>query len=496
MLSTPLSYCKLSYMNSHRHTILFVSEDPEACRSARDVFVEDQDYRLINCETEQSASEKLNDIDCQLIICDEAAIANARKNFLVTERVRGPHTARIVFGQPGKADRAFKIARNCAAFLHLQQPLVDEQLSMVAKRALEMAELSRRHRILSRELKLSIDDNLFGGHKEETIKAPWSRFEKLIYVSPAMDTLCANARQAAATELPILIQGETGTGKELLARAVHYNSSRRESPMHVQNCGGIADEALHSELFGHVSGAFSGAISDRLGLFRAADGGTVFLDEISEVSPAFQVSLLRFLQEGEVKPLGSDSIRIADVRIIAASNQRLEKLVSEGKFRKDLYYRLKGFELDIPPLRDRVDDIPALAAYFLERASEINSKRIIGISREALDKLAIYDFPGNVRELEMEISRAAALAYNNSYILPKHFSSAISSLQHRKDVLAHIEADERTLKEIIEDMESQIVLRVLTRLKWNQSKAAESLGLSRVGIANKIKRYGLDQKDT
>lgn len=482
-------------MNSHHHTVLFVSQDPEVLRSAREVFAYEQHYRLINCDSEQSATEKLNNIDCQLIFCDEAVIANARKSFLVTARVKAPHAARVVFGDKGKADRTFNIARNCAAFLHLEKPLAAAQLSIVAKRALEMAELSRRHRILSRELKLSIDDNLFGGHKEEPIKAPWSRFEKLIYVSPAMDTLCANARQAAATELPILIQGETGTGKELLARAVHYNSSRREFPMHVQNCGGVSDEALHSELFGHVSGAFPGAISDRLGLFRAADGGTVFLDEISEVSPTFQVSLLRFLQEGEVKPLGSDSVMGADVRIIAASNRRLDLLVSEGKFRKDLYYRLKGFELDIPPLRERADDIPPLSTYFLERASEVNSKRIIGISREALDRLSMYDFPGNVRELEMEISRAAALAYNNSYILPKHFSSAISSLQPRPEALAHVEADGRTLKEIIEDMESQIILRVLTRLKWNQSKAAESLGLSRVGIANKIKRYGLDQKD-
>ncbi len=481
-------------MNSLVCTVLFVSQDPKANKSAKAVFADERHYRLINCETEQDAAEKFNNVDCQLIICDEAVLANVRKNFLVTARVKGPQTARIVFGDDSKSERIGKIARNSAAFLRMRKPLKSEHLGMVAKRALEMAELSRRHRILSRELKLSIDDDLFGGHKEEAIKAPWSRFEKLIYVSPSMDALCAAARQAARTELPILIQGETGTGKELLARAVHYNSSRRESPMHVQNCGGVTDEALHSELFGHVSGGFPGAISDRLGLFRAADGGTVFLDEISEISPAFQVSLLRFLQEGEVKPLGSDFVQNADVRIIAASNRPLDRLVSEGKFRKDLYYRLKGFELDIPALRDRVDDIPALAAFFLERAAEINSKRIVGISREALDKLSMYDFPGNVRELEMEISRAAALAYNNSYILPKHFSEVIASIEARKDSLASIEADGRTLKEIIEDLESQIVFRVLTRLNWNQSKAAQSLGLSRVGIANKIKRYSLDQK--
>ena len=481
-------------MTTHQHSILFVSDDDATRRVAKAVFSKDQDYRLINCKDEKTAIEKLDDIDCHLIICDETVIANARKNFLVTVRVSDPHIPKIVIGDGSEISRAHKIARNCAAFIHLSKPLVANQLAVTAKRALEMAELSRRHRILSRELKLSIDDNLFGIQKEEPIKAPWSRFEKLIYVSPKMDALCANARQAAATELPILIQGETGTGKELLARAVHYNSSRRESPMHVQNCGGVSDEALHSELFGHVRGAFTGAVADRLGLFRAADGGTVFLDEISEISPIFQVSLLRFLQEGDVKPLGSDEVQKANVRVIAASNRRLDKLVSEGAFRKDLYYRLKGFELDIPALRDRVDDVPALANYFLERASETISKRIVGISREALDKLAGYDFPGNVRELEMEISRAAALANNNSYILPKHFSDVIAHLQIQNDAFANFESEGRTLKEMVEAMESKIVFRVLNRHKWNQSKAAEALGLSRVGIANKIKRYDLDKE--
>lgn len=489
-------------MTSHHHTVLFVSSDKTARRIVCDVFGQNQDYRLISCADEKTARAKLNDIDCQLILCDEAAVANARRNFLVSTRVKQPHVQRIVFGNAndgfGKGSdtpRAAKIARHCAAFVHLATPLDADQLSVMAKRALEMAELSRRHRILSRELKLSMDDNLFGGHKEEPIKAPWSRFERLIYVSPQIDALCANARQAAATELPILIQGETGTGKELLARAVHYNSSRRESPLHVQNCGGVSDEDLHSELFGHVCGAFPGAIADRLGLFRAADGGTVFIDEVSEISPTFQVSLLRFLQEGEVKPLGSDDVQTANVRIIAASNRPLDQLVAEGSFRKDLYYRLKGFELDIPPLRERVDDIPALSAYFLERASQINGKRIVGISREALEKLSAYAFPGNVRELEMEITRAAALANNNSYILPKHFSEDIASLEPGKDEFAIFDTEGRTLKEMTETMERQIVRRALDRYKWNQSKAAKSLGLSRVGIANKIKRYELDKKE-
>ena len=224
---------------------------------------------------------------------------------------------------------------------------------MAIERSLEMSELSRRHRVLSRELKISMDDGIFGEAAPFSVKGGWSQFEKLVYVSAKMAELCAEAKQAATTNLPILIHGETGTGKELLARAIHFNSDRMNAPMLVQNCGGINEETLLSEIFGHVRGAFTGAISDRLGLFRAADGGTVFLDEISEISPGFQVSLLRFLQEGEVKPLGSDEMGHSDVRIIAASNRPLDKMVEKGEFRRDLYYRLKGFELEIQPLRAR-----------------------------------------------------------------------------------------------------------------------------------------------
>ncbi len=193
----------------------------------------------------------------------------------------------------------------------------------MVKRGLEARELAKRHRLLAREFKLSSDLTEFERPilpmRNESL-----RFEKLVYVSEKMTEMCDLARKAAKTDLPILIQGETGTGKELLARAVHFNSYRHASPLMIQNCGGMPDELLHSELFGHKRGAFTGAISDRLGLFRAADGGTVFLDEISDVSKTFQVSLLRFLQEGEVKPLGSDKTQTCDVRVLAASNRPLE----------------------------------------------------------------------------------------------------------------------------------------------------------------------------
>ncbi len=249
---------------------------------------------------------------------------------------------------PARTPGGFELANRTAAFVFVFKPLDPMQLGVIAKRALEQAELARRHRILSRELKLSLDEEIFQTTPDGSVQGGYSQFERLVFVSAKMAELVAEAKMAATTNMPVLIQGDTGTGKELLARAIHFNSDRRKSPMLVQNCGGIAENMLHSELFGHVQGAFPGAISDRLGLFRAADGGTVFLDEVSEISPQFQVALLRFLQEGEVKPLGSDTMLHSDVRIIAASNKSIEKMVQQGTFRRDLYYRLRGFQLTCP----------------------------------------------------------------------------------------------------------------------------------------------------
>lgn len=327
------------------------------------------------------------------------------------------------------------------------------------------------------------------------LHAESQRFEKLVYVSEKLSELCDLSRKAARTELPILIQGETGTGKELLARAIHYSSNRKASPLMVQNCGGMSDELLQSELFGHKRGAFTGAISDRLGLFRAGDGGTVFLDEISEVSPSFQVSLLRFLQEGEVKPLGSDKTQTCNVRIIAASNRPLRTLVAEGKYRQDLYFRLKGFELEVPPLRDRPDDIPALAEFFAAKHSDAIGRKILGISAGVLEKLSAFEFPGNVRELENEIRRMVALAEDGEYLTTKYISPAIlaaSPRQHSSAANTYMPQG-ATLKDKVESLEKHILYEALVRHRWNQSRAANELGLSRVGLANKIKRYSLDE---
>jgi two-component system response regulator HupR/HoxA len=477
---------------SSDHTVLVVSRDEDLIAAVRSALNAKADYRVLLAEDDRAAAQQLDGVAVNLVLCDLDCVPDAADNILTRCRVSHPGICRIAIGSPGDGARGSELARRSAAYLHLFKPLLADQIALVVKRGLEMNELSRRHRLLSRELKISVDDQIFGERSDLSVKGGYSQFEKLVYASTAMADLIAEARKAATTDLPVLIEGETGTGKELLARAIHFNSSRVDSPMHVQNCGGMLDSTLHSELFGHVRGAFTGATTDRLGLFRAADGGTVFLDEISDVSASFQVSLLRFLQGGEVKPLGSDKIVHANVRIIAASNRPLAQMVEQGEFRRDLYYRLKGFALHIPPLRARREDIPTLTDFFVEKYAGVVGRRVIGITQLALARLQAYSWPGNVRELESEIRRAVALAESGGYISDRNLSEVFDNIPIQEDPIAAADVGEGSLKDMVELLEQRVLSATLTRLRWNQSRAAEALGLSRVGLANKIKRYGLD----
>ncbi len=479
---------------STEHTIVLTTKDAVLRDTVSSALTSADGYRLIVSESEKGAAKRLDDVDVHLLVCDADIIDSDSENIIVRSRLSHPNVPRIVISSQNNEATAAKIARTGAAYLYLCKPVSPDQLALVAKRALELNEIARRHRVLSRELKISIDDGIFGTSEESAVKGGPSQFERLVYVSPKMAELAAEARQAAATELPVVINGETGTGKELLARAIHFNSSRMNSPLHVQNCGGLSDDVLQSELFGHVRGSFTGAIADRLGLFRAADGGTVFLDEISEVSPNFQVSLLRFLQEGEVKPLGSDKMQYADVRIIVASNRPLLDLVEKGEFRRDLYYRLKGFELCIPPLRERSEDIAVLTDFFIQKYAGVVGRSVVGLAKSTLAKLESYNYPGNVRELEAEVRRMLAVAEQGGYISDRHLSPTIAKMPVAKEPAPELEPDGRTLKDKVEALESRILKQALDRHHWHQSNAAAELGLSRVGLANKIKRYKLQGK--
>ncbi len=476
-------------------TVLAVTKDKELSAMLELALAQDRGYRLANCSSSKEALKRLAGQEISLVFFD-ADLEEEEKSLLpVKVRVAYPRVIRIITASPKQLGVADKLARDSASYLFLTKPVVVSQIRLAIKRALELSELSRRHRIVSKELRLSVDDDLFSEGKSMSVQGGISKFERLVYVSPVMSEVVARAKTAAKTPMSILITGETGTGKELMARAVHFNSDRAGSPMHVQNCGGVEDTTLRAELFGHLAGAIPGVAAERLGLFRAADGGTVFLDEISEVSPTFQAALLRFLQDGEVKPVGSDEVFHSDVRIIAATNRPLDEMVRQGKFRNDLYFRLKGFELDIPPLRDRVEDISALAEFFLEKYSGVVGRRVLGFTAEVLEILERYKFPGNVRELENEVQRMVAVAEQGGYISERHLSPELSKLRLTAAMPYGIEVHAGSLKEMVEAMEAKVVSAVLKRVRWNQTRAAKELGLSRVGLANKIKRYNLDETE-
>ena len=282
------------------------------------------------------------------------------------------------------------------------------------------------------------------------------------------------------SDTTVLLLGETGTGKELFARLIHENGPRRAAKFVAQNCGALPESLLESELFGHTRGAFTGATGERKGLFEEADGGTIFLDEIGEMSPAMQLRLLRVIQEGEIRRVGTSSDRKVNVRVIAATNADLEADVQAGRFRKDLYYRLDVFPIRLPPLRERAEDIPALADYFLRVYRERARRAVPSISPEALRCLRAYPFPGNVRELENEIERAVALADDGRPIGPEHLSDRIR-------VAAETPATPLTLNEAIERLKRRMLEDAL-RECGSKTRAAERLGLSRQSLQQMLRR--------
>jgi two-component system NtrC family response regulator len=293
------------------------------------------------------------------------------------------------------------------------------------------------------------------------------------------------AGRIASSQATVLIQGETGTGKELMARLVHQLSPRANRPFVVVNCAAIPETLLESELFGHEKGAFTGAVQRRIGRFEQADGGTLFLDEIGELTLPVQVKLLRFLQEREFQRVGGERTLKADVRIISATHQNLEARVKDGLFREDLFYRIHVVTLKIPPLRERREDIPVLLDHFIEKYARENQKKIQGVSREARDQLMRYDYPGNVRELENIIERAVVISQDPL------ISARDLPFQDCLGMENSGEADQSgSLQEAMEDLERRMIREALEQAESNQSQAARLLGLSERMLRYKLKKYG------
>jgi transcriptional regulator with GAF, ATPase, and Fis domain len=313
-------------------------------------------------------------------------------------------------------------------------------------------------------------------------------FDQIVGRSPAIRDTFYLMEKAIESPVTVLIQGETGTGKELVARSIHYNSARKSKPFVVQNCGALPESLLESELFGHKKGSFTGAMADKKGLFEVAHGGTIFLDEVGDTPPALQVRLLRVLQEGEIRRLGEVQPLRVDVRVIAATNRELREEIKAGKFREDLYYRIHAFPIPLPPLRQRTGDIPLLVDHFLKKYNPRLDKQC-GCNADSLNLLERYPFPGNVRELENEIVRAMTLAGATEEIGPRHLSTAVRSggLTART-----VPEGSGSIQNHTEQLERSMIVQALQETRGNRTKAARELGLSRRGLLNKIKRYDLE----
>ncbi|MGF1659162.1 MAG: sigma-54 interaction domain-containing protein [Rubrimonas sp.] len=406
-----------------------------------------------------------------------------------------PDIARV--GVSAAEDGAGFAAEAAGAELHLPTPL-RAPLARIAARAAEALFRARRETgRLRAELALRGPRRARAADPERA-----DAFARIVRSpgSPMAET-CRAAALVASFDVPALILGETGVGKELLARAIHETSLRSDKPFHAVNCGAIPDELLESELFGHRKGAFTGAHAHRIGLLEEVDRGTIFLDEIGDTSPAFQVKLLRFLQEGEIRPVGSNETLRLDVRVIAACNGDLEAAVQEGRFRADLYYRLAVAPVRIPPLRERMGDLPMLADRLLTRAMAAHGKRVDGIAPEALALLRRWRWPGNIRELENEVLRMLISAQDGRIgpeLVSARIRLAAAPPAHANDdvAIALPEAQGGALRDRVERLEARILRETLARHGWNKSRAADELGLSRVGLRAKLDRYGLEPPDS
>lgn len=318
------------------------------------------------------------------------------------------------------------------------------------------------------------------------------KYDSMIGKSKPMQDVYALLDKIRQSESTVLIQGENGTGKELIAKAIHYNSPRKDKIFVTQNCSAFNDNLLDSELFGHVKGSFTGAVKDKKGLFEISDGGTFFLDEIGDTSPSMQVKLLRVIQEGTFIPVGATEPRKVDVRILAATNKDLKDMVEKGTFREDLYYRINVINITVPPLRERKEDIPLLTEAFLKRCAEEKSIKPRILTKRALEKIFDYPWPGNIRELENEMERVTVLAGTESKITVDMLSARIREFGERSKVQGvRIQGK---LRDALEELEREMIREGLKRTGWNKSRLAKELGISRAGLINKVEKYNLDKR--
>jgi len=442
---------------------ILVVDDELSMRELLEVLLNKEGYRVTCAENGRDAISMIKKTVFDLLLCDIRLGDITGIDVLKALREENQDTVVIMISAYASTEAAVE-AMNEGAYDFVPKPFNNEELKQTIKNALSLRTIEHEKEILDDELKRTL------------------HFEKIVGNSPAMGNIYNLIRQVAKTKTSILITGESGTGKELIAKAIHDESKRKEKPFVVVNCGGIPETLMESELFGHKKGSFTGATQDKKGLFEAADKGTIFLDEIGELTLPIQVKLLRAVQERVFKPVGSNEDVSVDIRIISATNKKLEDEVIVGNFREDLFYRLNVIEIKMPPLRERKSDLRVLAQHFLEKYSREMDKEVTKISSYAIDLLNKYDFPGNIRELENLMERSVALSSTNiilpdSLALSVHKRRWIEGVKNRRFDLDEVR-NGVSLDTILEEIERAYLVKALECTNGKKQEAAELLDIS------------------
>ncbi|QAZ38617.1 sigma-54-dependent Fis family transcriptional regulator [Methylibium sp. Pch-M] len=473
-------------------TVLVVDDEVRSQDAMRRTL--DEDFTVLTASHADDARKQLERYEVSVILCDQRMPGLTGVEFLKEVRERWPDTVRIVISGYTDSEDIIAGINDAGIYQYILKPWVPDHLLDTVRTAAEARVLQREMHRLDLELRTSTPVlRQRTAHKLEKARNTFD-FDRIERAAGSpLDGVCEMAARVARYDLSVLVLGESGTGKELLARAIHYASPRASGAFVVENCAAIPDTLLESELFGHKRGSFTGAHEDHPGLFQRANGGTVFLDEIGETSPAFQVRLLRVLQEGEVRPVGGVRTVPVNVRVVAATHRDLEQRVREGLFREDLYYRIAGISLTVPPLRERGGDIEPIARRLVREVSAELGRPGAELSDEAMACLMGYPWPGNIRELRNEIARAVALS-TTECIEAQAFSLRVLHGQAGLSATAQATPLPRsgTLGERLDAIEAMILRETLLRHRWNKTRAAKELGLSRVGLRGKMLRFGLE----
>ncbi|MEE3328749.1 MAG: sigma-54 dependent transcriptional regulator [Myxococcota bacterium] len=454
------------------------------------------EYPVYTASSGTQGLEILDREEVGVIICDQVMPGMTGVEFFEKVVERNPRPLRIMLTGYADMQSLVRAVNDGQIYRYIAKPWEPDDLRIDVRRAMESYGLIRENVRLTENLAEANErlrsENLY---LREEIQGRY-QFSDIIGHSPAMQRVFQLMGKVAETDATVLITGETGTGKDLVARAIHYAGSRKSGRFVAQNCGALPDTLLESELFGHTRGAFTGATSEKKGLFQAADGGSIFLDEIGETEASMQTRLLRVLQDGEVRPLGSSETRHVDVRVLAATNRNLTEDVKDGRFREDLFYRLRVVEIALPPLRERREDIPELAHHFLEAANARMKRQLSGFSQTAMDRLVVYAWPGNVRELANEIERVAALAGDETKVDVEMLSEWIQDreLPGPADLADEAPISDWDMNRSVDRLKRRMIIESIREI-GSKTGAADRLGIPRQSLQKMMKRLEISDEE-